>query len=131
MSSILAGLPLDSVESAKIAGLRYTSDRKPGIRRIGTAKRFRYKDPSGKWIQDPAVLQRIRALVIPPAWIDVWISPDPQGHLQAVGRDARNRKQYRYHSRWRETRDSTKYHRMALFGKCLPRIRKVVSRDLK
>ena len=130
MSSSTAELPVDPKASAKVAGLRYVSDRKPGIHRHGSPKRFRYKDASGKWIRDEAVLKRIRSLVIPPAWTDVWISPDPDGHLQAVGRDSRGRKQYRYHSRWRETRDSTKYERMLAFGLRLPRIRTQVSRHL-
>jgi DNA topoisomerase-1 len=106
------------------------SDAKPGIQRFGSKKNFRYKDTTGAWIRDETVLKRIRSLVIPPAWTDVWISSDPDGHLQAVGRDARGRKQYRYHPRWRETRDSTKYDRMVAFGLCLPRIRKKVARHL-
>ena len=102
--------------SAKHAGLRYVSDRMPGIRRIGTGKVFRYIGPNGRLIRNPGTLQRIRSLVIPPAWTDVWICPIPEGHLQAVGRDARGRKQYRYHPRWHEVRDSTKYDRMIAFG---------------
>src|SRR5204863_9327308 len=94
--------PLPPVESARAAGLRYVNDqRTPGIRRIGTLKRFRYVDAAGRTIADREVLQRIKALVIPPAWTDVWICPYPRGHLQATGRDARGRKQYRYHQRWR------------------------------
>jgi DNA topoisomerase-1 len=123
-------LTTDPVDSAKIAGLRYISDRTPGIRRIGSGKNFRYRNADGKLMRDKEILKRIRSLVIPPAWTDVWISRDPQSHLQAVGRDARGRKQYRYHSRWRETRDSTKYHRLVIFGEALPRIRARVSRDL-
>src|SRR5262245_36656454 len=102
----------------------------PGIRRIGTGKVFRYIRPDGRQVRDAATLQRIRSIVIPPAWRDVWICPIPEGHLQAVGRDARGRKQYRYHSRWREVRDSTKYDRMIAFGMMLPKIRARVRRDL-
>src|SRR6185436_11943856 len=112
MSKSVAVPPTEPAVSAKIAGLRYISDRTPGIRRMGSGKKFRYRDSAGKWIRDPETLKRIRSLVIPPAWTDVWISPDPEGHLQAVGRDARGRKQYRYHPRWRETRDTTKYYRL-------------------
>src|SRR5690242_2502340 len=101
-----------------------------GIRRIGTEKTFRYLSSKGRIVRDPATLTRIRALAIPPAWRDVWICPIDEGHLQAVGRDARNRKQYRYHTRWREIRDETKFYRMADFGKVLPRIRARVKRDL-
>jgi len=119
-----------SAASAENAGLHYVSDQQPGIQRIGNdAKSFRYRK-AGRAIQDPAILKRIHGLAIPPAWTGVWISPDPNGHIQAVGRDARGRKQYRYHSRWRETRDSTKYHRMISFGECLPKIRARVARDL-
>jgi len=127
---LTSSLSSDPQQSATVAGLRYASDRKPGIRRHGSPKHFRYKDSTGIWIRDEVVLKRIRSLVIPPAWTDVWISPDPEGHLQAVGRDARGRKQYRYHSRWRETRDSTKYARMLELGLCLPKIRTRVSHDL-
>jgi DNA topoisomerase-1 len=130
MPSVVPEIPADSKASAKVAGLRYVSDRTPGIQRLGSPKRFRYKDPNGKWIRDKSVLQRIRSIVIPPAWSNVWICSDPNGHLQAVGRDARGRKQYRYHSRWRETRDSTKYDRMLSFGLCLPKIRSHVARNL-
>ena len=118
-------------ESAKEAGLRYTSDSRPGIRRLGRAGAFRYAGPDGRPIRDREVLRRIKSLVIPPAWTDVWISPDPRGHLQAVGRDARRRKQYRYHPRWREVRDDTKYDRMIGFAKALPLIRRRTSEDLR
>jgi DNA topoisomerase-1 len=117
--------------SAKLAGLKYVSDQAPGIRRVGAGKVFRYLNTRGKTIRDRETLQRIKRLAIPPAWRDVWISQDPNGHLQAVGRDARGRKQYRYHDRWREVRDSTKYDRMAIFGGILPRVRRRVQRDLK
>src|SRR5207253_7784534 len=91
---------------------------------------FRYLDPRGKPIQDPDVLARIRSLVIPPAWTEVWICPLAQGHLQATGIDARGRKQYRYHPRWRAVRDETKYHRLIAFGQALPKIRARVEADL-
>jgi DNA topoisomerase-1 len=124
--------PLPPVESAKVAGLRYVNDeRTPGIRRIGTLRRFRYIDPNGRTIADREVLQRIKALVIPPAWKDVWICLDPRGHLQATGRDARGRKQYRYHQRWREVRDEVKYGRLISFAEALPRIRLRTDSDLR
>jgi len=107
---------MDSVTSVKAAGLRYINDQVAGIRRIGSGKTFRYISPNGRVIRDAETLQRIRSLAIPPAWTHVWISPIPEGYLQSVGRDARGRKQYRYHSRWREVRDSTKYNRMIAFG---------------
>ena len=116
--------------SARIAGLRYVTDRMPGIRRVGAGKSFRYLAPNGRLIRDPGILARIRSLAIPPAWTDVWICPIPEGHLQAVGRDARHRKQYRYHPEWRAVRDETKFDRMADFGKVLPRIRQRVKYDL-
>src|SRR5437773_1161215 len=113
-----------------MAGLRHVTDRMPGIRRIGTGKTFRYIGPNGRVIRDTPTLARIRSIVIPPAWTDVWICPLDEGHIQAVGRDARKRKQYRYHPRWREVRDGTKFDRMADFGKVLPRVRARVRRDL-
>jgi DNA topoisomerase-1 len=112
-------------------GLTYVSDRAPGFRRIGTKKVFRYLDTRGSVIKNETTLRRIQRLAIPPAWTDVWICPTAEGHLQAVGRDARGRKQYRYHPEWRQTRDETKYHRMAAFGRALPRLRRRVARDLK
>jgi DNA topoisomerase I len=121
----------DPVLSAKAAQLRYVSDRTPGLRRVRTGKSFRYIDSNGRVIRNRDILRRIQSLAIPPAWKDVWIAPSDNAHLQAVGRDARNRKQYRYHPRWREVRDETKYHRMIGFGKVLPRIRSRVSRDLR
>ena len=120
----------DPVLSARAAGLRYVSDHKPGFRRIKSAKGFRYTDPDGKPVRDKETLARIKSLVIPPAWTDVWICTYPNGHLQATGRDARGRKQSRYHPRWREVRDETKYERMALFAQALPRIRERVEHDL-
>jgi DNA topoisomerase-1 len=121
----------DPIESAKAARLRYISDAEPGITRQRRGDGFVYTDPDGRRIRDDATLQRIKGLVIPPAWTDVWISPSANGHLQATGRDARGRKQYRYHARWRELRDETKYGRMILFGQALPRIRRAVDEDLK
>jgi DNA topoisomerase I len=118
-------------ESAKEAGLRYTNDNRPGIRRVRRGSSFAYLMPDGRPLRDPAELRRVKALVIPPAWTDVWICPDPRGHLQASGRDARGRKQYRYHTRWREVRDETKYDRLIGFATKLPLIRKRTSADLK
>jgi DNA topoisomerase-1 len=118
-------------EAAKAAHLRYVSDRHPGIRREKTADgAFRYIGVDGEEVTDVRTLERIRALGIPPAYSDVWICPIPHGHLQATGRDARGRKQYRYHERWRAVRDETKYDRMLAFGDALPRIREAVARDL-
>src|SRR5579872_6979165 len=128
--AVLAALPLDPTESAKAAGLRYVSDALPGISRLKHGSRFRYVDQGGHGIRDKATLARIKKLAIPPAYTDVWISPFANGHLQATGRDARRRKQYRYHARWREVRDETKYGRMVAFADALPRIRKRVEEDL-
>src|SRR5947209_5768900 len=129
---IVAAAPPDPVESAKLAGLRYVNDaRTPGIRRIGRHNRFRFVGPNGRTIGDRAELQRIRALAIPPAWTDVWICPNPLGHLQATGRDARGRKQYRYHPRWREVRDEVKYGRLIKFAQTLPQIRARTDADLQ
>lgn len=122
--------PDDAVQAARDAGLRYMSDSMPGIRRESAGDDFVYVGLDGKPISDPQELERIRALVIPPAWTDVWISPTPRGHIQATGRDAKGRKQYRYHDRWRATRDETKYERMIAFGETLPRIRRRVADDL-
>jgi DNA topoisomerase I len=113
------------------AGLRYISDDGPGIRRLRRGKSFTYKDPDGKTVRDRATLKRIKSLAIPPAWTDVWICPMPNGHLQATGRDQRGRKQYRYHTRWREVRDEHKFSRMLAFGRALPRIRARVEEDLR
>jgi len=122
--------PAPAAASARAAGLRYVSDTHPGIERRRAAKGFRYFAPDGTPVRDATTLKRIRALAIPPAWTDVWICPRADGHLQATGRDARGRKQYRYHDRWREVRDETKYGRLAAFGRALPRIRRRVARDL-
>ncbi len=121
---------LDPVESAKAAGLRYVTDARPGITRKRHGKSFSYIAPDGKVVRDKDTLARIRSLVIPPAWTVVWICPIFNGHLQATGRDARGRKQSRYHPRWREVRDETKYERMSLFAEALPAIRERVDNDL-
>lgn len=120
-----------SIQSAEEAGLRYVSDDQPGIQRIRTADGFTYQDARGKAVTDAATLQRIKALAIPPAWQQVWICPRSNGHIQATGRDARGRKQYRYHARWRDVRDAAKYERLAAFGAALPRIRQQIDEDLK
>src|SRR5205823_2914155 len=121
----------DPVEAARAAGLRHVSDARPGITRKRSGKGFTYAGPDGRTIRDEAEIRRIRALAVPPAWTKVWICPDPRGHIQATGRDARGRKQYRYHTRWREVRDETKYGRMVAFGEALPGLRKRVSADLR
>lgn len=112
-------------------GLRYIDDTIPGIKRYKAGKHFRYVLPDGDTLRDSAEIARIRALAIPPAYTDVWIAPIANGHLQATARDARGRKQYRYHPQWRLWRDATKYHRMLAFGKALPKIRRRVQRDLQ
>ena len=118
------------IESARAAGLRYVNDREPGIARRRSASSFRYVAPTGRTVRNRSTLERIRRLAIPPAWTDVWICRRADGHIQATGRDARRRKQYRYHERWREVRDETKYGRLAVFAHALPRIRRRVARDL-
>jgi DNA topoisomerase-1 len=128
--SITSEIVLDPVESSKLAGLRYVSDEMPGFTRKHRGKSFQYFDTEGKPIRDKAVIARIKSLVIPPAWTNVWICPRANGHLQATGRDAKGRKQSRYHPRWREVRDETKYERMKLFGEALPVIRERVEKDL-
>jgi len=120
----------DPVAAARAAHLRYVSDRRPGIRRTRDGEGFAFHDADGSLITDEKTLDRIRKLAIPPAYTDVWICRDPRGHLQAVGRDARGRKQYRYHARWREVRDEAKYGKMLTFGRVLPAIRAQVRRDL-
>jgi DNA topoisomerase I len=121
---------VDSVQSARSAGLRYVSDSSPGITRRRTSDGFVYLDRAGEPITDERDVQRIRKLAIPPAWTDVWICPFANGHLQATGRDAKGRKQYRYHPRWRAVRDETKYARMIAFAEALPGIRRQVNEDL-
>ncbi len=120
----------DPVASAKAAGLRYVSDQMPGIRRVARGKHFAYLDAAGNEITDEQELSRIKSLAVPPAYTDVWICPSANGHLQATGRDARGRKQYRYHKRFREIRDETKYGRMMAFAQALPKIRKRIESDL-
>ncbi|HYS63012.1 MAG TPA: DNA topoisomerase IB [Paraburkholderia sp.] len=112
-------------------GLRHSDDTRPGYTRKREKNGFVYFDVDGKRIDDEDEIKRINALAIPPAYENVWICPDARGHIQATGRDARGRKQYRYHPRWRETRDADKYEHMAEFGRALPRIRARVARDLK
>jgi DNA topoisomerase-1 len=119
------------VEEAREAGLRYTSDKYRGITRRKKGHAFAYVDAKGMRIKDETTLKRIKSLVIPPAWTKVWISTLTNGHLQATGRDARGRKQYRYHSRWREQRDETKFGHILEFARLLPRIRRQVKGDLK
>jgi DNA topoisomerase-1 len=116
--------------SAREGGLVYVSDAEPGLTRRATATGFRYLDANGKPVRDATTLGRVRALAIPPAYRDVWICRLANGHLQATGRDARGRKQYRYHPRWREVRDREKYGRIEAFGDALPRLRRQLRRDL-
>src|SRR6266699_2872151 len=120
----------EPVEAAEDAGLRYVSENQPGYTRKAENDDFEYLDTEGKAVRDEQRLLRIKRLAIPPAWTDVWISPSANGHIQATGRDARKRKQYIYHERWREIRDENKYERIVSFGKTLPKIRRSVSKDL-
>jgi DNA topoisomerase-1 len=120
----------EGVATAQLAGLRYTTDEQPGIRRRRKGRGFAYVDRDGVPVRNDGELRRIRRLAIPPAWTDVWISPSQLGHIQATGRDARGRKQYRYHERWREVRDEAKYGKLSDFAKALPRIRERVDADL-
>jgi len=119
----------EAIEAAHEAGLRYSSDAEPGIRRLRRGSGFRYVTPGGRAPSAPD-LERIRRLAIPPAYRDVWICCDARGHIQATGRDARGRKQYRYHPDWAAARDESKFHRLADFGKALPRIHKHVKEHL-
>lgn len=121
----------DPKKSAQAVGLRYISDETPGIRRKKNGKGFRFIAPNGKSVSHPKHLGRIKLLAIPPAWKEVWICPIENGHLQATGRDDRGRKQHRYHRRWREVRDETKFNRMIVFAKALPKIRQRIRKDLK
>ena len=121
---------VDVKDAAEYAGLTYVSDDQPGIRRRRSGKGFRYENGNGERIKEQATLKRIRALAVPPAWTDVWICAKTTGHVQATGRDARGRKQYRYHARFREVRESTKYHHMLAFAKNLPAIRRRVQEHL-
>jgi DNA topoisomerase I len=129
-SETLPDLITDPEEAAEAAGLRYVRDDRPGIRRERDGDDFRYLGRDGQPITNARTLARIQSLGIPPAWTDVWICADPRGHIQATGRDAKGRKQYRYHPRWREVRDETKYGRMMAFGQALPQIRARVDADL-
>lgn len=122
--------PAPSTESAREAGLRYVTDAEPGIRRRRHGRGFIYRASNGKVVSDARTLARIRALAIPPAYTDVWICNSPRGHLQATGRDARGRKQYRYHARWKEVRDAGKFDRIVAFGRALPRLRRHLRADL-
>ncbi|HEY0480748.1 MAG TPA: hypothetical protein VGD37_24710 [Kofleriaceae bacterium] len=130
MSLARAILEGDPVAAATAVALHHVTDDGPGITRQRRGKTFRYTRPDGKTVRDAATLSRVRALAIPPAWTSVWISPDPEGHIQATGRDARGRKQYRYHARWRLIRDEVKYHRFVEFTRVLPRLRRRVEADL-
>jgi DNA topoisomerase-1 len=129
-SGLTIAVFVDPVESAKAAGLRYVSDDEPGIRRKKRGKGFAFLGPDGKPVKDEKTLERIRKLAIPPAWTDVWICPRANGHLQATGRDAKGRKQYRYHADWRNVRDETKFGRMIAFGEALPKIRERIESDM-
>jgi DNA topoisomerase-1 len=116
---------------AEAVGLTYVNDHDQGLRRTISSRGVEYFDERGRKISDARVLARLAALAIPPAWTEVWICSDPTGHIQAVGRDARGRKQYRYHDDWRAVRDETKYHRLSAFGRALPRLRRQVTQDLR
>lgn len=118
------------MQSARDAGLRYVTDAAPGIARRRHGSGFCYRAPDGRDVRDRATLARIRSLAIPPAWREVWICPRADGHVQATGRDARGRKQYRYHARWRDVRDESKYDRVGPFARALPRLRRRVRADL-
>ena len=120
----------EALAIAETAGLRYVTDVLPGLRRSRCGKGFSYRRPDGTTEKRRRTLDRIRSLAVPPAWTDVWICPYPNGHLQATGRDARGRKQYRYHPQWREVRDAAKYDRLVDVGRALPRIRERVKGDL-
>ena len=121
----------DPQQAAEDAGLTYVHVDRPGITRHRAGKGFSYRSTRGERITDTKVLKRIKALAIPPAWEDVWICANPNGHIQATGRDAKGRKQYRYHEKWREVREETKYEHMIAFGQALPGIRERVDADLR
>lgn len=121
----------DVRRALKHGGLHYASIDQPGIHRRGRPNAFTYVGKNGRKVTDPSQLQRIRKLAIPPAWQDVWISASPQAHIQAVGRDARGRRQYRYHEAWREARDLSKYDRVLAFARALPRIRRRARKDIR
>jgi len=121
----------ECIAAAAEAGLRYVTNNSPGYRRKANGEHFKYLDTYGKPIRDEERLLRIKRLAIPPAWADVWICPSPSGHIQATGRDARRRKQYRYHERWREQRDDNKFDRLAEFARTLPKMRRRVAQDIR
>src|SRR5690242_3577045 len=118
------------VDSAQAAGLRYVTDAEPGIRRRRAGRGFSYVDPDGRVVRAREHIRRFRSLMIPPAWSDVWICPIPEGHLQVTARDARGRKQYRYHPKFREYRDQTKFERMFEVSEVLWQVRERVERDI-
>jgi DNA topoisomerase-1 len=120
----------EQVATAEAAGLTYVTDAAPGFRRKGAGRGFAYYDVDGSLIRDRSVIRRIRKLAIPPAWTEVWICPDPSGHIQATARDAKGRKQYRYHPRFRAARDETKFGKMLRFSQILPRLRARLERDM-
>jgi len=122
--------PIDTVKSAAVAGLRYVSETGPGIQRRRAGSGFVYIGLRGKRVRDKKELERIRSLVIPPAWTSVWICPHANGHIQAVGRDAKGRKQYRYHARYRRVRDRVKFQHLSAFCAALPKIRRRIDKDL-
>jgi DNA topoisomerase I len=121
---------VEAERHARATGLIYVSDADPGIRRRRAGRSFTYIGTDGRSIKDPAIIARVRKLAIPPAYTDVWICPNERGHIQATGRDARGRKQYRYHPKWRSTRDDGKFTRMIEFGTRLPKLRRKLKRDL-
>ncbi|NPD67908.1 DNA topoisomerase IB [Lichenicola cladoniae] len=126
----LADVSVDGREAARAAHLHYVDDSKPGFTRRLGPDGLTYFAPNGEAVTDEAVLVRLKKLAVPPAYTDVWICRDPKGHLQAVGRDARGRKQYRYHPDWRSIRDEAKYGKMLVFGEKLPALRAQVQKDL-
>ena len=130
MSHALAIVIPDTIESAKAAHLRYISDTSKGISRRRAGRGWRFLSPEGEPLRDKATLERIASLVIPPAWTRVWISPVANGHLQAIGYDARGRKQYRYHAKYSEIRNQTKFSRVTAFARILPQIRKRLEEDI-
>jgi DNA topoisomerase I len=127
---MIDNIAISPQETAEVAGLRYVSDESPGIRRQKKGKGFIFLDPGGEQLTSERILQRIRNLVIPPAWTDVWISVSPNAHIQATGRDVKGRKQYIYHPEWDAVRNQTKFFRMINFGKLLPDIRQKIDEDL-
>jgi len=131
MGNTASTTPVQSRRDARKAGLTYIAESSPAITRTSRGKQFVYHRPNGKVVKDQATLRRIRSLVIPPAWTKVCISSHSNGHIQATGRDARGRKQYRYHPKWLEFRDRNKYDHMMAFGRVLPRLRAQVKRDLR